>query len=218
MRIGEHRLTAFPAPRPLQLNYRTLLLAEGSDDLRLIVRLLNLDGLDDVLVVDMTGESTAWAKFLGVSVEDGLFKSHVQRVGLICDADQSPTGKVQRLQAALTSIGWPSPADTGVKKDGQRRGGVFVMPGTGRTGALEDLLLETADVQRVSLARDYLESIATNGLQRPDSAAKGAIQAYMAGLKESPKTLNVGLRGPAFDLQAPALSELRAFLSELAGS
>lgn len=193
------------------------MLLEGTDELRLTYLLLLQDRRDGFVLLDMGGNRTHWSTELQTIAQDGQFKLNVTSVGLVTDADANPAAAFQRCTDALAAIGFPTPAQNGeVAVAAARRGGVFVMPGGASTGALEDLLLQVAVPQRVHLARQYLASVRSAGLDGPRVISKGEVQAYMAGLRQSPKTLNVGLRAQgAFDLTHPALNAFRQHLADL---
>lgn len=211
--------TSDPDSAPPKVDQRNLLLVEGGDEQALMADLVKDMGLTGFQVHDMGGKDTKWGFTLAAMAEDAIFQDVVRSVGLVMDADQNPGGAFDKCRSALKSGGFPQPQSVGqVLGENGRRAGVFIMPGNGERGAIEDLLISTVDVSRRELAEEYLQSIKRANLTGPRIWMKGLLQACVAGTHNSSKSLRVALqKKELFDLKRLELNPLRTFIRELAG-
>ena len=197
-----------------------LLLVEGGDDEALAkVQIPLVSDPNAWQVHNMTGNSTGWGPALEVILDDDWFSVHGQAVGLIMDADLNSGGAEQACLAALQRAGLGHGGIAGeVKAAGSRRSGVFIMPGPGKAGALEDLLLEAAEPTRAAEAEAFLSKLEASGLGPFKQRNKSLLQAYLASQARVTKTIPVAVtRDEVFPSDADCFSPFRDFLKALAG-
>lgn len=197
----------------------TLVLVEGLDDRALLKTVLEYLGLGEVTVLDMKGKDN-WPRRLRTVAEGPDFRQNVRSIGLVRDADGSPASAFESCAASIRSVDFPVPSKVEtVAIDGDRRAGVFIMPGGAESGAIENLLLRASDPTRVVVVEEYLDKVsAVTAGNGPRNRSKGEIQALMAGLEESPTTLRVALRQGIWSMDHAAFDSLRRFLTDLTGS
>jgi hypothetical protein len=155
-------------------------------------------------------------------------------VGVVLDADaqESSTQRFMRMAEALSASGFPRPT-TAEAVAGVPRTGVFVLPGGGVPGTLEDLLLECAAVvypvlrSRAEPFVDGLDRTVSDfvagelkELGAPAGRHKAVVAAIGAILKPG-KPIQATIedhRWIALDtLKLPRIAALLKFLSELTG-
>ncbi len=155
-------------------------------------------------------------------------------VGLMLDADHDGS-PAQRFDAVIRTmeakhLDLPLPKQPGQVMEGTPRVGVYVLPDNQLTGTLEDLLLDSAEIQfpdLLPLALQYVDDAIVRG-QLPashledcfkPSGHKKAVVGAMAAVFRPGKAVQVSiqdndwLRGPALNL--PRIQAVRSFLHQL---
>jgi hypothetical protein len=190
-----------------------------------------------------SGTSAAVVNAQGISELAKRLKTHrnaldldgvrLDAVGVVLDADarETPTRRFNRMADALTETGFPRPAAAEVVA-GAPRTGVFVLPGGGAPGTLEELLLECSALVYPTL-RSHAERF-VDGLDRsadfvadeledldaPAGRHKAVVAAMGAILKPG-KPIQATLEDHRWidsrTLKLPRISALLKFLSGLAG-
>jgi hypothetical protein len=155
-------------------------------------------------------------------------------VGVVLDADakETPTLRFNRMADALSDTGFPHPPAAEVVV-GAPRTGVFVLPGGGAQGTLEDLLLECSALVYPTL-RSHAERF-IDGLDRSASdfvadelkeleapaGRRKAVVAAMGAILKPGKPIQATLEDHRWivphTLNLPRISALLKFLSDLTG-
>ena len=119
-----------------------LLLVEGQDEISVFGELLNILEITDIQIIECGGNIQLKSKFPALVKSSGF--ADVKSYAIVQDADTSFSGTLSRVQALLKKSGEPVPvsAEIFVEKNA-RRVGIFILPGNGATGMLEDLYLNT---------------------------------------------------------------------------
>ncbi|MDP2220644.1 MAG: hypothetical protein Q8K34_10660 [Hydrogenophaga sp.] len=159
---------------------------------------------------------------------------HWAGVGLMLDADHDGS-PAQRFDAVVQTIkakymGLPLPQQPGQVMAGRPRVGVYVLPDNQNKGTLEDLLLDSAELQfahLLPLARQYVDDAQAKGqlpashladFAKPSGHNKAIVGAMSAVFRPG-KAVQVSiqdndwLRGPALDL--PRIRAVQLFLQQL---
>lgn len=83
-------------------------------------------------------------------------------VGLIPDADDKPNAVFQSCRDALANLGLAEPNEAEQVVEANTRTGIFLLPGGGAAGALEDLLIDCAEVvypELIAGATQYVDHV-----------------------------------------------------------
>ena len=128
----------------IQITKEKLLLVEGADEVSVFNTLLEKHEISDVQVFDCGGNMQLKNKFPAILKSPGF--ENVKSYAIIQDADSNSQSTLQRVQHLLKSHGQPVPtvAEEFVEKDGLRVG-IYILPGAGASGMLEDLYLNTLE-------------------------------------------------------------------------
>jgi hypothetical protein len=169
---------------------------EGMSDARLLDKLLLNKGFTDCGVgcpsdegCKGTGKAAFPMYFPVIQLARGRATS-VPFAGLlvVADADDNAAKTFADVQAALRYSGFPVPADPFViDRSNAVKVGVFLMPGIGRNGTLEHLLLDAAFEKNPKLAQCLDEFSACTGVLRsakPNQLAKMRMSALSAAFCE----------------------------------
>ena len=215
MTARQSRQNPLASPALLSLDRPHLFLVEGGDDQALLAMVADELGVDGCQIHDMGGKDTGWGDTLAAVREDPMFQLNNKSIGLIRDADTDPDRVSDSCRDAFRKAGFPVPSRSGeIASDGARRFGYLVMPNAG-PGTLEDVVLGAADLARVKSAEQYLDALAAAGHEPPKGRQKAVVQAYLAGLPDSPRNVAVGLRQDAFHMGAESLQFIFEFVTKL---
>jgi hypothetical protein len=205
----------------LTFDRSNLVLVEGGDDAAFVVKQIELCGVpDDWHVHDMHGKDTDWVEFVGLAVEDSdWFRAKGHSLALVRDGDDEPAGAYRSLQHVLNVNGLPVPSKHGeVATGGKLNTGIWVMPDGSAHGALEELLVRSFPVDRISMAGKYIEDISA-AFERPNSPMKNTVLAYFAGHLDHIKTIPSAMNKQAvIPRDHAAFEQFRVFLRDLAGA
>ncbi len=187
-----------------------------------------------VVVRKVSGSGTKFLRNLE-SLEqllDGGFSS-LAAIGLVPDADNDPDSVFQSCKAALKNVGLVEPNEPSQIVDADTRTGIFLLPGGGATGALEDLLLDCAETVYPELlagATRYVDDVdrthATFAAEdlleigRPQGRAKAIVGCVSCFLKPGSTIQNSVYRDrwvSEHSLPLPRVTELCLFLKQLVG-
>lgn len=197
-----------------RLSSTRLLMMEGFGDQALCKRFATGLGLSDLhLHVVQTNTGAAFRKELAVLLLDDYFQANGTSIGLISDADSDPASTLAKLQQALERNSLPVPlSEESWTTVGRWRTGIFVMPGTGKSGMLEDLLLAASDPARIEIAKSYLTALEDAGMPPFKNATKSLFQAYLSGLPKVTQTATAYIRDGSLSPQHEAASAFASFL------
>ena len=116
-----------------------------------------------VVVEKVGGNRTRFGRTLRATnelIDGGL--AGLTGVGIVPDADDQPAASLRSAQDALRSAGLAAPPNDREVVPGPPRTGIFVLPGNGDPGGLEEVLLDCANTVYPKLAgraREYVDSI-----------------------------------------------------------
>lgn len=205
---------------PLTFNRPILLLVEGGDDSALTEKIILSTFKESSSlwqIHEMGGNQTGWQSELEIILSLDEFDKAGRSIGLIMDADLDYSASLRRCEDVLRRNGLPTPSSSEkVASDKRWKTGIYLMPGQGRTGALENLVLDTLGSARVDLAKDYLLQVEKYRNSPFKNNFKSLVQAYLAGEQSVVKTLKNAIeKGIIADMSHTSLDEFREFLEEL---
>lgn len=204
---------------------RGLLLAcEGVDDEQFLVRMLAHLRITEVIVRRYGGKPRLSAFLLGL--RDSTEFESVRAVGILRDADLSAAGAFQSVGDRLQRLDLPRPRWSGDLISGicgidgvTRTVGVFIMPGDGTVGALEDLYLSAiAADSSLPCVDDFLTCVSSAGgiNWREQDRSKSRINAWLASRVDPTRRLGQALGEGIISADAQAFGPIKQFLLDLA--
>jgi len=206
-----------------------LLLVEGKNDQHFLDALIRKLSVDPVQVVRVNGKDN-YSRFLKPLVMAPNFRSTVRRLGLIRDNDKDPDAAFKSIKSALEKNGLPCPKRPEAFTAGDPPiVGVFLMPGRGKEGCLEDLCLATRpDHPSMACVDEFMVCVAdrmnTDGSDAPaeDKAygypmheKKARAHAFLASMPVSGTTVGIAAQEGYWKMDHPALKNLSEFLRTL---
>ena len=138
---------------PFRFDDPVYVLCEVPADAHLVKRLLQREELEGVSVNYARGYEKFAQHVRGLRTSSGWRK--LKRLVIIGDNDTRPTARWQNARDALTDEGLPAPDRPTDIADGTHGGpstAIFMVPGAGRLGALETLLVQAILLERAGLA------------------------------------------------------------------
>jgi hypothetical protein len=212
----EQNLVYYVAKQDISIktHLRCLFYSEGDSEVFLLEKILQqLSAIPDqnaiVCFAGILGNFTAKIR---VPTKYGNF-SRLSACGFLLDADDNPKGRIDLMRDAATAIGFPAPGDDGFGQTGGRMFGVFISPGNGAAGRIEDIVLR-------ELMTTELWPCVTAFTKCTDSAgspmdSKAIVQSYIS--IRSPGICGVGRAFEAGVLQVAhsAYDQIRNFVQRL---
>ena len=220
-----------PAP-PLLPGTRKLILVEGADNKALVVELLKkigtipgplfvvaFDGIlgehDGPEIHDFGGVEQL-RPYLATLVKTAEFAA-VERIAVVRDAERAgETAAFQSVQDACRNAGLVAPTAIGTYSQGRPQVGMYLLPGQGGAGALEDLCWQCVPQPVQQCIDAYLECCAAAGVDVGRHRHKRRMAAWLAArMHNSYLGLAEAIGGKYFDLDDPLFDVLRRFLGAL---
>lgn len=126
---------------PLEFTKGVAVFVEGRDEVNVLASMTKLLGRDDMAAFDVGGKEQFRLKF-PPAIKAASF-SAVKSIGIIRDADDDENAAFNSVRKVLVDSKLVCPSASGEVVQCQNlRIGVLILPGTGRTGYLEDLFLD----------------------------------------------------------------------------
>jgi len=209
--------------RARTITARSVLAVEGKDEVNFFDRLLHHVGIGDIQIEEVGGKDQFPKKLPALLKAHGFFEpddsSYVRNLAIVRDQDQD--NAFESIANIVRTAGLTPPDNHGEFSDGNPSVGIFVMPGETIDGAmLEDLCLKTVEGHEAMPCVDQFASCVGSLPSVPRNMSKAKVQVFKAQvfLAAQPETVDcVGLdaRKGYWDLDSPALEELKAFLDHL---
>ena len=213
-----------------------LALVEGKDDLGFLGAILGSLDLGRHVTLRTYGGRPNMRREVGATPSVSGF-DQVRAVAVFRDADESAAAAVDSIRGAIEQADLPVPERVGefahrphpTRSRALLHVGCFVFPGGGRSGALEDLCLETVgDHSVMECVEGYMQCLQEKCTDKsreepkdrsiayfPRNASKAKARAFMAGLWESPVFIGRAAESGYFDLDHPSLDPVKVFLRRL---
>lgn len=127
-----------------QIEKEKLLLVEGEDEVSVFKLILEGLNIDDIQIIGCGGNVQLKTKFPALIKSSGF--ADVISYAIIQDADSNSKSVLESVQSLLKKFDQPVPttAEQFVTKHGMRVG-IYILPGAGSAGMLEDLYLKTLE-------------------------------------------------------------------------
>ena len=204
----------------MNFNKPRLLLVEGSDEVNFFDALCEHWGIVDIETVETGGKDKFKIELPTLLNAQGF--ENVEALGIVRDADLSSQSAVQSIQSSIRKYNLPIPPGHNEYSQNETiKVGIYIMPGNRDSGMLESLVLDTVEGHPVRICSDaYIESLRDHLEQNPDinfprNVHKARLQAYLAGMEKFIPGLGLAAKKGYFDLDSPALDEIKSFLVNL---
>jgi len=159
-----------------------LIIVEGKDDIGFIDALCRHSNVTDYQIKETEGKSGYSASIAAIWKEPG-YKSNVNSIGIIRDANDNFSRTFQSVQTALRNSDLPVPGEPlkpAINNNTSLRVNVFIMPDNGSKGILEDLLLQSVEQKpAMPCVNKYFTCLNENGMN-PRMSSKARTQTYLA--------------------------------------
>lgn len=163
-----------------------LLLVEGKDDEGFFDAFLKHLNITNIQVLSVAGKTKIRKNLKALTKTPGF--SDLFTLVVVRDADENPDGAFQSVQDALGNAGLPVPDKPFEICAGEPRVMVLILPGQGKTGALEDLCLQAvADDAILYCVEKHLQCLKDQRVTLPKNTGKAKVQIFL-GSKEVLKT------------------------------
>ncbi|NSW55236.1 MAG: hypothetical protein HPY44_04440 [Armatimonadetes bacterium] len=222
----------------ISVKERRILIVEGTHEQAFIEALLKVrqDDTDSPIDVLPLGGKTKLALTLEGLGEDPSFldlykaqDSPPARLGILRDADNDPEAAFQSVCQALQNARFPYPGKPGEFVEGEFvltetmllpvRVGVYIMPGAGKQGALEDLCWQAVKTTpQAACAEQFLDCLRERGVfATPEhTLCKARAHAYIAAQADPEVHVGTAAKRGYWDLGSNAFDGLLDFIQRLA--
>ena len=215
-----------------------VLVVEGTHEQAVMGALLDqhdMQGLDPIDVQPIGGKTQLRTNLRNLARDPALLKRHNDgadiAVGVVRDADENAASALQSVRSALESAGFPAPTSVceALKGDLHSEDGlviegvtvaIFIMPGEGRTGALEDLLIEAVQGEAAYECVDGLFTCLESAqlpLPPAHRMGKARAAAYVATKPKPAMHVGSAAKEGYWPFDHPAFDPVKQFLRSLAG-
>ena len=170
-----------------------LLLVEGEDDKVFFEALIDHIALRDIQVEQLRGK-TKWKRKVKLIKNREDFCKNVISLGLIRDADTSPSDAFKSVVDALREAELPIPSKPLESVGSNPKVTILILPDENEEGELEDLYLKSVEKDpAIPCVNAYFECLEQKELPLPSKLCKLKVQAFLA----SRQTEVIGIRRAA---------------------
>jgi len=209
----------------LTLRRDKVLLVEGKDEANFFHALLEHQQLNDVQVIEIGGKDKFKSEFPAFITSPGF--DNVKIYSIIRDADENVNSTFQSIKNILQKYNQPIPNKIEeFAEQGNKKVGIFIMPGNKAEGMLEDLCLNTVSdhpiipcidsyiecmEERLTLEKTSIKEATKFDLPRNISKAKAHI--FISSMPELVNSVGLAALKGYWSLVHPSLNELKEFLN-----
>ena len=191
-------------------------MVEGKEDVGFFISLFNSINLTGVQIIPLDGKDKTRAGLTALRNLPGF--DQVVALGIVRDADRSAANTFKSVQGALRDVGLSYPQRVGVPRGRGPRVGVFLLPGHGAAGMLEDLCLRSvADKPQFPCIDRYFRCVNEAGVTRPNQLAKAKLHVFLASQKKPGLRLGQAARAGYWPFENMVFLPLKRFLQKLYG-
>ena len=198
---------------------KTLIIVEGKGDctfLAALLRYMDIKVEGNIQFKVLEGEDKYRTAFPALLNDPGF--SQLTAYAYIRDADKAEESALQSVQRLLKSNSQPCPERAGsfAIKD-ELKVGIFIMPGRGKSGSIEDLCLESVqDHAIMPYVKEYMDKVKQTQQQKaPKHPSKAKVQAFLSGMPKVCPHLGQAASQNIWNFNHEAFMPLRRFLCEL---
>ncbi len=206
---------------PIKL--KKILGVEGTDDLNFFDALLSNLGVRDIDIREVGGKDQFKNKLATLKKVSGFYNvdgtPFVTHLAIVRDRNSGDA--FRSIEGILKKEGFMPPEKHGHFSDGSPRVGIFIMPGEGIKGTmLEDLCLKTVENHPAMNCVNEFAACVSTLETRPKNISKSKVQVFkaqvfLAAQPEVVGSVGLGAQKDYWNLDSPALDELKQFLNNL---
>ena len=213
MEPAQREANPLPPSGPQGIGASKLLIGEGVDECYFFRAMLDHLGIRDVTVEQYGGKNNL-GHYLAALIRRPEFPK-LASLGITRDADANPHGAFQSVCGSLKMHGLGVPSDPDGSAGARPRVCVYVMPGGGQPGMLEDLCMASVGNDAAIPCVDrYLDCLRTANRQ-PEPVIKARIRAWLASLPRPDLELGQAAAAGHWPWESPAFAGLIDFLRNL---
>lgn len=205
------------------INAKKILAVEGKDERNFFDSFLKYLGISDFQIEEVGGKRQFPKKIQALKLIPGFFQadgsSIVTHLAII--RDQNGDDALSSIKEILRKEGFTPPNNHGQFSEAKPKVGIFIMPGATIEGTmLEDLCLKTVEDHPAMKCVNEFASCVSGLLKSPKniSKSKAAVfraQTFLATQPELVDCVGLAAQKKYWNLESPALAELKEFLSNL---
>ena len=205
--------------KSLEIQERQLLLVEGKDEVNLFGRLIK-DCLEEdgkgIQILDVGSKDNFRPNLTAIKAAAQSGPA-LHSIGIVRDADDNPKGSFDSVCDSLRNVGY-QPPDAHAEFSGDTPSiGVFIVPDSSRTGAIETLCRRSVDGEAAAVCvEEYLECLKTRDALRSSNPDKTFAHAYLAAMEDPVARVGEGALQGVWNFQSTAFDALSQFVRDLA--
>lgn len=202
--------------RPERIESKIQLLVEGNDQRNFFNAFIGHLAIEEIQIQNFGGVPEL-KRFLRAFVNVPGFQDTVERIGIVRDAEKSAGSAFQSVQSSLKRAGLPVPDHPESPSDSCPSVSVFILPGRGEPGMLENLLCETfAGSPEDDCIRGFFDCLADSGVGEIRRPHKARAWAYLTTKPDPHHSVGYATtKGYWGDLDQQVFSVVRDFLTSL---
>jgi hypothetical protein len=199
---------------PKEISYPKQLLVEGRDTEVFFLALIRTLSLGDIQLQNFGGKDEL-ADFLSALVASPGFKTKVNSLGVVRDADNDALSAFRSVCSGLRKSKLTVPKEPAVIFDGNPRVGVFILPNAESRGMLETICLDSVsnDPAMVCIS-EYFRCLEDVGLV-PSNIDKAKVQAFLASRQKPGLRLGQAASKGYWQFSNQIFDNLKRFLISL---
>ena len=194
-----------------------LLLVEGQDEKNLTTAMLGRWDVGGIQIIDVGGKDNFKPRIDALMSSARSRNLPLSAIGVMRDADNSPTSALESVTDTLRSLRLPVPNVHGAFISGPPSVGVFILPDGKSQGSVEDLCWASVeDTSAAQCSTSYLNCLQDLAALRSKNTAKTLVHAYLAAQEEPYARAGEGALKGYWPFEHPAFAALKEFVNRLA--
>ncbi|MDP8220315.1 MAG: hypothetical protein P9X26_03145 [Candidatus Stygibacter frigidus] len=197
----------------IQIVLQRLLLVEGKDEENFFNAFFKELDIDNIQII-VTGGKRKLKGNIEALIKIPNFEDIVT-IGIIQDSDDNYNATMDRIFNSLDNVGLSSIKQQGLFSSHSPAIGIFIMPGEGEKGALEDLCLKAVHSDPVVTCVESFINCIRELTPSVSKISKRFCAAYLAGKKELVSSVGLAAHKKYWNFSSPVYSNLKDFLFKL---
>lgn len=197
----------------VEITKRKLIISEGVDDKHFFDVLFKHLELTNIQSEQIEGKTKLKSNLKALILQTGF--SSLDSFVITRDADEDHKAAFQSVCGALKDCGLDIPPKPGVFTSGKIRIGIFIFPGSGKDGCLEDLCIEAVNQKpEFSCVESYFQCLQDLGI-KTKHLSKAKSRVFVASIDGEITHLGRACERKCWSLDAPAFIPLIKFLKQM---
>jgi len=199
-----------------------VILVEGRDQIYFFKSIIEKSGYRDITIINYGGVDQLRGRFPVILKTPG-FRENVKSIGIVRDAETNAESAIQSVSSILSLHGFPR--TIGVLNPAKRNDGlkavIFIMPGQGFSGMIEDLCLESVRDDPAMccveafincIQNKYLQQELSNGSGFTCRLSKAKLHAFLASREEPGLKFGEAISRGYIPLDNSCFNEIKTFM------